>query len=178
MARHRSPAQQRTPSDSARHAADTGSPKISLGVNHRRGIASTLGLLDETLARFEHWISGQPAEGALYRESDTLTAEQKAAIRAEIEALRGLMSELRDDLRLEIRTQDIGTAIWAHISAFWEALVELKVKSLRRYGDVPGGLAEYLDPRIEQVIERIARIAEVARQPKPSQESQRRRRAR
>ncbi len=181
MVRHRPPGQQRKPPGPPRPAPGTpkaGPMSTSISNNHRRGVASTLGLLDEMLCRFEQWMHCQPAEGVLYRQSDTLTAEQKVAIQIEIDALREMMKELRDDLRLEVRTENIGTAIWAHISAFWEALVELKAKSLRRYGDVSDGLAEYLDPRIEQMIERMMLIADVARRSKADGYNQRERRAR
>jgi hypothetical protein len=155
---------------------------IPISENHRRGITSTLGLLDEMLSRFERLTQGKPAEGVLYRELDTLTDDQKRAIQAEIDALRKMLGELRDDLCLEIKTQDIARAIWSESSAFWAALVELGTKYLRCYGDMPEGFAEYFDPKVERIIDRVIRIADTAghrkvgggrQRPRPAKEAAR-----
>jgi hypothetical protein len=136
---------------------------IPISENHRRSIAGTLGLLDEMLCRFEGWIHhGQRAKGVLYRESDTLTADQHIAIQSEIDALRKMLRELRDDLCLETKTQDVAIAIWSQTSAFWETLVQLGTRYLRRYGDMPEGFGEYFDPQVERMIEHVMRIAGAA----------------
>jgi len=138
----------------------------TLSENHRRGISSTLGLLDEMLCRFQRWADGEVSEGVLYRQENTLTSRQRQAILKEIAALRRLMVELRDSLGLEVRTQDVGSAIWSQSSAQWVALVELGAKYLRRYGDVPEGFSQYFDPKIEQMIDHLIAIAGAANAPR------------
>lgn len=135
---------------------------ISIGENHRRAIAGTLGLLDEMLCRFDRWMREKPAEGILFREVDTLTGRQKRTIRGEMDAMRAVLRELRDDLDLERRTESTSVAVWSESSAFWEALVELGTKHLRRYGDMPEGFPEYFDPRVGRMIEHMRRIGDAA----------------
>ena len=134
----------------------------SLSENHRRGISSTLGLLDEMLCRFERWAKGDVAQGVLYQEHDTLSGSQRQAILKDIAALRRLMAELRDTLGLEIKAQDVAGAIWSQSLAFWEALVELEAKYLKRYGDLPEGFAKEFDPKVQRIIQHVIRIADAA----------------
>ena len=67
-----------------------------LSENHRRGISSTLVLLDEMLCRFERWAEGEAFTGVLYREHNTLSAKHRRRILKEIAALRNLQAEPRD----------------------------------------------------------------------------------
>jgi len=78
--------------------------RTPLTQNHRHGIANTLALLDEMLCRFEGWPQDQPAEGLLFRQVNMLSAERCEAIEAEILAMRRMLAELRDDLRLGVKT--------------------------------------------------------------------------
>ncbi len=142
---------------------------ISISDNHRRAIGSTLRALDELLFLFERWMRDPPAQGPLYREKDTLTEGQKSEVRAEIKALRSLIAEMRDVLGLEPRTEDLSGAIWSRSVAWWEALVELESRHLRRYGDMPESLADYIDPRARRMLEHLQSIAEKARRWKPEQ---------
>ena len=140
-----------------------------LSDNHRRGISSTLGLLDEMLCRFERWANGEAAKGVLYRERDTLTGKQRQSILKEIAVLREILRELRDSLGLEVKTQDIASAIWSESSAYWEALVELDAGHLRRYGDMPEGFADDFDPKVEMIVKGMIHVADIAgrRPPRP-----------
>jgi len=133
----------------------------TLSENHKRGISSTLALLDEMLCRFERWSKGEQAEGVLYLERNMLTAQQRRIL-AEVGAVRVPLAELRESLGLAVKTQAVGRAIRSESSAYWEALVELGTKYLRRYGEMPDGFGEYFDPKVEQIIGHMTRIAAAA----------------
>jgi hypothetical protein len=40
--------------------------------------------------------------------------------------------------------------------------VELEIKRMRRYGEPPDGLAEYLDPRTARLIDSVTGISRIA----------------
>ncbi|MFW6132516.1 MAG: hypothetical protein ACOC8F_01370 [Planctomycetota bacterium] len=140
----------------------------ALSDNHRRGISSTLALLDEMLCRFERWANCEAAEGVLYQERDTLSRRQRQRILNEIAALRRVLTELHDSLGLEVKTQDVASAIWSQSSAYWEALVELGSKHLRRYGDMPEGFAGDFDPKVEQIVRHMMCIGDAASHRRPT----------
>ena len=142
-----------------------GKPVISISENHRRGIASTLGLLDEMLCQFEQWAQGSEAHGVLYEESNSLTARQPKQIMGTITSIREVMKTLRDDLKLERNILDIRTAVWSRSASFWEALVELETGRLKRYGELPEGFAEYFDPKINTLVELLREFSETERRP-------------
>jgi hypothetical protein len=134
----------------------------NLSENHRRAISTTLNMLDEMLCGFERWAGGQEAHSAFYNEHNSLTPEQSEAIVHEIQAIRGLLRRMRDDLRLDGKVVDVANAIWGAAAGLWPTLVETESHHLRGYGQPPGWLAGYLDPKIEELIERLSRIGSIA----------------
>jgi len=134
---------------------------IPMNPNHRRGIGTTLRLLDEMLCRFSEWANGREARSVLYREHNSLSAGQRARILAAVERLRGLLTEFHHDLGLQPTVQTAEADIWGGCSGFWENLVELESSHLRRYGSVPTELAVYMDTHVPALIEGLETILAV-----------------
>lgn len=139
----------------------------SLSDNHRRGISSTLWVLDEMLCQFERWARGVTCEGVVFGEHDDMSEDQARAILAEVTSMRAVMTELREDLALKHRKKSAVKSISAQCSWFWESLVDLKSQRLGRYGDVPQDFAAYFDPRIQVLIDHLHSIAESSRRSDP-----------
>ena len=136
--------------------------RINLGENHKRAVDTVLFLLDEMLCDFETYAKGRELHGLLYHERNRLSPGQRRAILAEIDRIRSVMKELQAAFGLEPRVEDVLQNIWGRGSAFWEHLVETEAKYLRRYGVMPADAGEYLDPRIEAIIERLEAITRIA----------------
>jgi len=136
-------------------------PFTRLSDSHKRGIEVTLAVLDEALCEFEDWAGGRERHSVFYSESNNLSPEQRQAIRAEVARMRDLLRELRD-LGLAGRTENAANLIWGKCSVLWVNLQELESKSLTRYGAVPPGLAEILDPKIERLIDHLRHIFNIA----------------
>ncbi len=134
--------------------------KASLDVHgpHKHGIAITLTILDETLCEVEQWANGREVQSVFYQEHNALSDRQRQEILSEIARIRGTLQELRETLKIEPTVQDAASAIRGKCAGLWEHIVELKGKYLRRYGDVPADLEEYIDPRAEQLVEGILHI--------------------
>jgi len=130
--------------------------------NHRRRISVTLSFLDEMLCEFEQWARGREVASVLYEEHNTLTAEQRKAVLAEIGDIRESLRNLRETMSLERRTEDVAREMWARSSSFWASLVELESKHLRSYGEVPRDLAEIVDQEIPKLVEKLNRISDIA----------------
>lgn len=135
---------------------------ISIGENHRRGISSALTLLDEMLCDFERWAKGAAACGPLYSESNDLGPKQRQTILEEIEILRAMLVDFRDTLALPRKVERVAASIWFRSSLFWETLVELESKHLRRYGAVPPVFAADFDPKVKFLIKHLEAIADAA----------------
>ena len=138
-----------------------GNRKFLLG-HHKNGIETTLGLLDEALLEFEAWAHGRENRSVLYRERNTLSKDQRERILIQVQKIRRVLVEVRDDLDLRTRTGNVVKSILGQCSALWVSLVELESEHLGRYGKPPDGLAEDLDPKTAQLIDSVKEISRIA----------------
>jgi len=130
-------------------------PKPSMNENQRRGIATTLRLLDEALCRFEEWAQGRERHSVLYHEHNDLSPEQRRRLLEVTARFRRCIERMRDDLDLEPSLQTASSDIWGTCSGFWENLVELESRHLRRYGEVSPSLARYVDKAAPELVHHL-----------------------
>jgi len=139
------------------------SRKIQIDDIHRRGISITLGIVDEALCEMEQWANGREQCSVLYRESNTLSTEQRQRLLGQIMEMRATIQGLKDVLDLQERVESAIDAIRSKCWGFWEYLVELKGRHLSRYGDVPVELEQYIDPQVDRLIQGLIDISETVR---------------
>jgi hypothetical protein len=139
---------------------------MQLGDNFKRGIETTLVVLDEALCEFEEWARGREQRSMFYSARNTLSPGQREAILSEAAGMREMLRELRDDLGLEGRIRGVANTIWGKCAVLSVNLMELEGKHLARYGEPPPGLVEYLDPRIKRLIASLNHIFRLAEKSK------------
>jgi hypothetical protein len=144
------------------HANAQQFPELNHG--QRRSIATTLAVLDEALCECERWATGREVKSVFYSEYNRLTARQRAKVQSEAAKLREVLLELKDALNLEGKVKDAAQSIWAQCSSLWVDLVHLDTKHLRRYGDLPPSLAEYLDKRVAALIGHVNAISDAMKE--------------
>jgi hypothetical protein len=127
--------------------------------NHLRGISATLSLLDENLCEFEEWAKGHAVRSVLYELRNTLSAVQRQEIAERVAKMQRLLKEVHNTLNLEGTVRSVDRMIVASCTIQWSSLVELKSNRLRRYGEVPPSLGEYLDPILEELNEDLRAIS-------------------
>lgn len=120
-------------------------------------------MLAEAVLQFREWAAGRSSESALFRETNSLSPEQRRIIAAEAAAIEERLAEIRDGLGLFERERDAASDIAARCSLLWESLCELDTKHLRGYGEVPPELSAYLDPHVEDLIAHLDCIGATAR---------------
>jgi hypothetical protein len=143
-------------------SASQSPPRLPVPADHKRGISASFSLLDQRLCEVERWAEFRHWDSVLYEEHNTLTPEQGRRVLSEIAAIRAMLVQLRDALELEPTIGFVAWSIQASCAALCQNLVELDEKHLRRYGEVPPGLAEYLKPQLAELAERLQRISAVA----------------
>jgi hypothetical protein len=129
-----------------------------LSESHRSSIRITLTLLDEALVKFHEWAQGREVRSLLYAEENTLTAEERHGLLADIAAMRGIIRELRDDLLLVATPQDIARNIRGHCHILWVDALEITGRYLRGYGEPPQELVNYLDPKMHRILQYLDHI--------------------
>lgn len=142
--------------------ADQPAATLDVPANHQRSIAARLSLLDRCMCDVQRWASLGELSSVLYQEHNTLTPEQGREILAQVSAVRAILAQLRHDLELQPKVGRVVRSIQAGCTTSCLSLAELDPKRLRRFGEVPPGLAEYLEPRLAELAERLRQIAGVA----------------
>jgi hypothetical protein len=130
--------------------------------NHKRGISAGLSLLDQQMCEVERWANLRHADSVLYEEQNTLTPDQSQKILSEVSAIRAVLVQMRDSLELEPKISVVTWSIQACCAALGQSLVELEEQHLRRYGEVPASLVDYLKPRLTELSERLQQISALA----------------
>lgn len=148
----------------------TGLPPVRLTGKQRRGISTTLALLDEALCDIEQWAAGRQLTSVLYSERNALSSDQRQALRTEVENARLVLAELQERLGLSRSMQDVEQAIWSRCAVLRTQLLELEARRLRRYGSVSQELAGVLATYIEQLLRTIDAILDVVTPSKTSTE--------
>jgi hypothetical protein len=77
-----------------------------------------------------------------------------------IRVIRQVLRTLLRELDLEVKVEDVRSAIWSQSSAFWEAIIELEPKYMRRYGELPQALAAYLDQRVSDLAKHLRELTD------------------
>jgi len=124
-------------------------------------ITTTLAILDEALCEFEQWAEGREMKSIFYREQNELQPDQREAIKNRVVRIREKLRELRDGLQIEVNSRSAVQRIWSQCSILWVSLIEVTSKHLKGYGDVPGELSDYLDPKVAELIALTNEIAAV-----------------
>jgi len=129
--------------------------------NHRRGISVTLSMLDKALCEFDHWAKGCEVHSVLYEIRNTLSRSQCELIVAEVAVMKTKLREIRNELRLDASVRFVDKMILGSCSILWASLIDLEGRRLRRYGEVPPGLAEYLDPLAVALSRHVRNISDI-----------------
>ncbi|MBW1980498.1 MAG: hypothetical protein JRJ12_04705 [Deltaproteobacteria bacterium] len=133
---------------------------LGLTENHRRGITTTLRLLDQALCGVCQWAEGREVRSVFYQESNRLTATQRENILATVSSMQEKLLHIREDLQLEPHVQSVADSIRGQCLILWTSLVELESGRLARYGKIPAELPDYLDPKNKVLVEHLKGIME------------------
>ncbi len=129
--------------------------------NHIRGISTTLSVLDKSLCDFEQWAPGHEVRSVLYGVENTLSPAQREVIATEVAAMKAILQEIKTTLHLEGSVRLVERMMRSSCALLWASLTELEGSRLRRYGEVPQDLADYLDPKVVALNARLRRISDV-----------------
>ena len=125
---------------------------------HAGALAARMLTLEEDCREIERNLDG--FHGILYEYAGAIPETGKEQIRKILVEVLDQVTTIRSDLGLPKRTVELDKVIESRLSHIWVTLHESKSQSLRGYGVVPEKLKEYLDPRLEGILELLARLRE------------------
>jgi hypothetical protein len=129
--------------------------------SHIRGISAALSLLDKALCEFDEWARGKEIRSVLYEVQNPLTRGQGEAIAELVGDMWMILKQLEETLNLEKSVRTANKLILGSCSVNWVSLAETESRHLRRYGSLPSGLAEYLDPKVALLADKLKKIENI-----------------
>ena len=96
---------------------------------------------------------GHEIRSALYEHVNHLTPAQRKRLAPLVVEMKDVVRELKEVLGLDGKVREVEKLITTTCTVEWISLTEIGGKYLGRYGKPPPGLVEYLDPKLEILIE-------------------------
>jgi hypothetical protein len=131
---------------------------MEISPNHQRVIGVGLYLLEKSLERIEDALITVDKERITYKVNDHLDDEVRNSVLQDIEQMRKIIRDLKDELNLQTQEESVVRRVRGEAAHIWEALSDMRSSGLDRYGKTPKELADFWDPKVEELIEMSLRI--------------------
>jgi hypothetical protein len=138
-----------------------------LNTSQATALVIALRLFEQDLRQAERWLQGEQNVGVLYRTSLELSSERRAVTSARIAQALEIIARLAKRFDLHPVDERLTKRIAAAMSLDWANLLDTCSKKLVRYGEVDLGLAELLDPDMQQLAELALSIGSSVSEPGP-----------
>jgi len=122
---------------------------MNLPENYHRALSISFQLLEEMVEKIEE-------------KNSKSTLETGNIIQKKLDSIKANLKQIKKDLNLSQTEESASGVIKGNSAACWEILCDLESKRLKRYGECPPELAQYLDPRTSAMREAFKTIAEIA----------------
>ncbi|GEM_PF-1832223 len=131
---------------------------MEISPNHQRVIVVGLYMLEKSLERIEEALITEDRGRITYKVNEHLDGEVRNSILQDIEKMRNIIRDLKNELNLQAQEESIARRVRGEAAHIWEALCDMGSRGLDRYGKMPKELADFWDPKIDELIEMILRI--------------------
>ncbi len=121
-------------------------------------LESTLWLLNHSVFDLERLLELSEVDEPTFHWKSSFTEERKTRIRARLAEVRAMIAALTRDHDLEKREENLLTRVAAQLHTQWVDIEDSKTKILKRYGEIPEGLKEKLDPELDRLNEGVNRL--------------------
>ena len=121
-------------------------------------LETTLWLLNRSVFDLQRILELSEIDEPMFHSRSALTPERKAVLRERIADVRGRIAGLARDYVLERREENPLTRVASQLHAHWAGIEDSKSKMLSKYGEIPAGLKETLDPELDRLNEGVSRL--------------------
>ncbi len=137
--------------------------KIEIGGIHKLHISTRLWLLDNALIEVERAVSESPSASPLISYRDPIPQSIKGEVVTTVAEARRAVAAIAGALELPPREESVTRALLGNLHVRVVGVAELHPRSLRSGGDVPPSLAEYIEPKaddLETLLRRLIALLE------------------
>lgn len=123
-----------------------------LNPNQRGSLAATLGVLEEMLLEIERTLTGGGYKGVLFQLRDDMPLPVKGEILKRISLVRKRIEAMAGQFALRKRSKEVSRESMGKLAYGSEILDGAKARHQEGYGTVAEGLAETLDPQLDDIL--------------------------
>jgi hypothetical protein len=124
---------------------------------HTRSLEATLSRADDAMNRMERLLLNSGQDGAVRKVEDTLSAEARETLLAQLRALRNLLAALAEAFSLQPHALDIRRVLDAELSTLWVLLEDCRPARMKGYGQQFAPEARTaLEEHVEQLLAHVA----------------------
>lgn len=123
-----------------------------LNPSQRGSLATTLSTLEEMLCEIERNLTLGGCKGVLYEVQDDVPVQMRGEILKRLSLVREKIKVMEERFDLEKKSRGVSRDTMGKLVYGWEILEGAKARYLRGYGAVADGLAEALDPQLDEII--------------------------
>ena len=135
--------------------------EIKLSRAYKNGLSSSLSIVEELLIEIEDLLNCENKNAVFIKWRNSLNASQKEGIKKEIGEIREQIEDIKTKLLLPSEILNNSVLISSRCGKMWEILCDLETRKLKRYGEIPKNLSDFLDPKIRKVVNSIEKILEI-----------------
>ncbi len=129
-----------------------------LNEHQHRALSARLGSIERELHKAERLLKGDLAQGELFETTSDITQVESEELLKTIHAARQVIAELKSELALRVKKQDVRAWLLGHFSIVWTILEDCHANKLEGFGEVSPALSETLDSKIDQLIRMVNSI--------------------
>jgi len=125
--------------------------------SYRNALSSQLAVVEELLNEIESVLKEE--ENFLFLKIERkIKKEDRKKINERIKELKKIISVMKRKFNLKEDVLTDIAVISSRTSKIWEILCDMKTEKMKRYGKIPDGLSDVLDPLIDRMIKLTERI--------------------
>jgi hypothetical protein len=129
----------------------------------RRSLKVTLSIVEKSLRDIEKILNENDHKGVLYTFSNNIPPTAKEKVLLLISKVYRTIKNVAEKFNLGKESKYANREAFAKLPHCWEMLEDTKAKKLKRYGDVPAGLDNVLNPELDIIIKFITEMEYILR---------------
>ena len=130
-----------------------------LNEHQHRALSTRLSSIERELHKAERLVKGDLAKGELFETVSDITQAESEELLKIIHAARQVIADLKSQLALTVKKQDVRAWLLGHFSIVWTILEDCHANKLGGFGEVSPELSGALDSKIDQLIQLVNSIS-------------------
>ena len=135
---------------------------MEISQSHKARLSVSMQILEDTISDVGEIIRSANWEKAMTETVDSFSPWEKISILKRIEEIKELINYIAQNLDLEKRKEETKSRILGAMTIERVNLEGIKSKRLRGYGEVPDELREFLDPKVDKMMNLVDEICKIA----------------